>query len=187
MSKMTWEMPTKKPFYQREGAISAVSIGLIFIIVGLIYLLYQPNDIVKDIISFISNFTLAALPGTSISLPVPVSQAADVNLYTAVFEFCLGVGATESIILLLRLSVHSHPRRIGETVANMVVWFGSGYMVYSFLVTAPSTNKWFVFWAGVIIIFGLSLVTRAFVILGYKWKKQVAASTFAYEPPTVAG
>jgi hypothetical protein len=170
---LTYYEPVRKPIYQREWLFSAVSVGSILILFGLIYLLY-PGNLIDDAIKFMYNFTLTELPSTNISLPIPLSLSSNVYLYYAVFEFCIGVGVIESIILALRVMFNSSPRRIAETVGNIVAWFGTGYLVYAFLVTAPSVSKWFVFWAGIIIILGLSLVARAFVDLGYKWKKRVA-------------
>jgi hypothetical protein len=167
--------PVKKPIFQREWLFSAVSVGAVLILLGLIYLLY-PGNIINDIIKFTTNFTLTDFPSTNISLPVPINPAPNLNLYNTVFYFCISMGAIDCVILALRVKYNSSHRRIAETVANLVAWFGSGYLVYTYLVTAPSVNKWFVFWAGIIIIMGLSLVARAFVDLGYKWKKRVYTS-----------
>jgi hypothetical protein len=169
---LTYYEPVKKPYFQREWLFSSVSVGAILILFGLIYLFY-PGNLIEDIIKFTNNFTLTQFPSTNINLPVPISQASNLNLYNAVLYFSIGVGVIESIILAVRFMYNSPPRRIAETVSNIVLWFGLSYLVYTYLVTAPSANKWFVFWAGIIIILGLSLVARAFVDLGYKWKKRV--------------
>jgi len=124
---LTYYEPYRKPIHQREWLFSAVSVGSILILFGLIYLVY-PGNLIDDAIKFTYNFTLTELPSTNISLPIPVSLASNVYLYNAVFEFCIGVGFIESIILALRVMFNSQPRRIAETVGNIVAWFGSSYL-----------------------------------------------------------
>ncbi|MCW4023643.1 MAG: hypothetical protein NWF01_01230 [Candidatus Bathyarchaeota archaeon] len=161
----------KKLQFQHEWIFSSVSFGSVLILIGAIYLAY-PGNLFDDIINFFKNFTITQVPSTSISLPAPANPATHINLYRAWFEFCLGVGVIEVIILLLRLMFHSLHRKIAENVGNLVSWFGSAYLVSVYLVTSPSVTNWFVFWAGIIMVMGLSLTTRAFVALGYRWKRQ---------------
>jgi hypothetical protein len=173
---LTSTQPAKKSFFQKERLFSAISIGSLLILLGVIYLLY-PGNFFDDLSNFLKNFTLVLFPSTNISLPAPLHTAANLTLYWAAFEFSVGVGIIEVIILSLRLNFHSNPRRTAETVANIVNWFGFALLIYVYLLTETSVNKWFVFWAGVIIVVGLSLIARSFVDLAYKWKKKVAAPT----------
>jgi hypothetical protein len=173
---------SKKPFFQREWLFSVVSLGLVLVLLGIVYLLY-PGNVIDDMIKFFENFTLSQFPSTDISLPAPISLAANLPLFTAAFEFALGVSSIEIVMLLMRIVFHSNSRRIAETVGNLVFWFGLSYMVYAYLITAPSVNKWFLFWAGIIVVLGLSLIARAFVDLGYKWKKRVAVEQPHHQVP----
>jgi hypothetical protein len=161
----------KKLHFQNEWIFSSVSFGAVLILIGAIYLAY-PGNLFDDLLNFFKNFTIAQAPSTSISLPTPINPAAHINLYRAWFEFCIGIGVIEVVILFLRMLFNSPHRKIAENVGNLVSWFGSAYLVSVFLVTSPSVTNWFVFWAGIIIVIGLSLITRGFVTLGYRWKRQ---------------
>jgi hypothetical protein len=55
--------------------------------------------------------------------------------------------------------------KTAETIGNLVYWFGSAYLVTTYLNNTTTTSKWFVFWAGILIILGLSFIARAFVLL----------------------
>ena len=55
--------------------------------------------------------------------------------------------------------------RKAETVENIVFWLGASYLIVAYLENMTITGEWFVFWAGIVRIFGLALVARAFVIL----------------------
>ena len=92
-------------------------------------------------------------------------QAAYTVLYTAAFQFCLGIGILEMSILALRIVMHSPLPRKAETIENIVFWLGTSYLVITYLVNMTIMSEWFVFWAGIILIGGLALVARAFVLL----------------------
>jgi len=55
--------------------------------------------------------------------------------------------------------------RKAETVENIVFWMGASYLVIAYLVNMTIPAEWFVFWAGIIMLFGLSLVARSFILL----------------------
>ena len=116
-------------------------------------------------INFFTSLTLAPVPTTGISLPAPANPAAHINLYTAAFHFALGLGILEIIILFLRVGLHSSVSRIAETIENIVFWLGTSYLIVAYLVNMTLQGEWFVFWAGIILIFGLALIARAFVLL----------------------
>ena len=61
--------------------------------------------------------------------------------------------------------MHSPLPRKAETIENIVFWLGTSYLVITYLVNMTIMSEWFVFWAGIILIGGLSLVARAFVLL----------------------
>ncbi len=150
---------------KKEGLITAVYIGLIFILLALIYFINVPHNVWNSFVNFIGSFVLAQVPGTSISLPAPFNPGAYTVLYTAVFQFCLGIGILEISILALRIAMHSPLPRKAETIENVVFWLGTSYLAITYLVNITIRSDWFVFWAGIILIAGLALVARSFVLL----------------------
>jgi Na+/H+-dicarboxylate symporter len=160
------EMSSKmRSFRRAEGMFTAIYIGSIFIIIGLIYYNHLPTSLWVSIINFFSSLALAQVPGTGIYLPAPITPAVHVELYGAAFQFCIALGIVEVTILVLRFLFNSPLKRMAETVENVVFWFGASYLVATYLNDTASINKWFVFWTGIIMIFGLSLIARAFVLL----------------------
>ena len=105
------------------------------------------------------------MPDTGIYLPAPISPAAHSDLYLAAFQFSLAIAVVEVVVLVLRFVFNSPIKRKAETISNVVFWFGAAYLTITYLVDAATINKWFVFWTGIIIIFGLSLIARAFALL----------------------
>ena len=150
---------------RREGLFSAVFIGFVFILVAVVYFINLSNNIWNSFVNFIGSFVLSQVPGTGFSLPAPANPIAYTVLYNAAFEFCLGMGILEIAILTLRILMHSSLPRKAETIENLVFWLGTGYLVITYLVNMTIMSEWFVFWAGIILIFGLALVARAFVLL----------------------
>jgi tellurite resistance protein TehA-like permease len=151
---------------KKEGLITAVYIGLIFILLALIYFINVPNNVWNSFVNFIGSFVLTQVPGTGISLPAPAYPAAYTVLYIAVFQFFLGIGILEIAILAVRIVLHSPLPRKAETIENIVFGFGTSYLAITYLVNMTIMSEWFVFWAGIILIAGLALVARAFVLLG---------------------
>ena len=150
---------------KKEGLFTAIYLGALFILVAIIYFSYLPNNLISDIINFFTNLTLSEVPGIGVSLPAPTNPTAHIQLYTAAFQFSIGIGVLEIIILALRVLWHSSVARKAETVENIVFWLGTSYLVITYLVNMTIPSEWFVFWAGIIMIFGLALVARAFILL----------------------
>ena len=150
---------------KKEGLITAVYIGLIFILLAIVYFINIPHNVWNNFVNFISSFVLTQVPGTGISLPAPSNPAAYTVLYIAVFQFLLGIGILEIAILALRIALHSPLPRKAETVENIVFGFGSSYLIITYLVNMTIMSEWFVFWAGIVLIVGLAMVARAFVLL----------------------
>ncbi len=154
-----------KGYKHAESLFSALYIGTIFISLGVIYFIHLPKSLFLELIDFFDHLTLARVPDTGIFLPAPISPAAYVDLYTAVFQFFLVIAVIEVVILVLRFVFDSPVKRKAETISNVVFWFGTSYLIWTYLMNAATINKWFVFWIGIIIIFGLSLIARAFALL----------------------
>lgn len=150
---------------KKENLLSALYIGSVFIILALVYYIHIADDLWGSLVDFFSSLTLAPVPTTGISLPAPANPLAHMNLYVAVFQFSLALGILEIVILMLRVWLHSPVSRIAETIENIVFWLGASYLAITYLVNISIPSEWFVFWAGIILIFGLALIARAFVLL----------------------
>jgi hypothetical protein len=148
---------------KKENLLTAIYIGGFFIILAIIYSI-NPG-LWGNLVSFFSSLTLAPVPASGISLPAPASPASNMSLYLAAFQFALALGILEIVILFLRVGLHSSVTRKAETVENIVFWLGSSYLIVTYLVNMTISSEWFVFWAGIILIFGLALVARSFVLL----------------------
>ena len=153
----------------QERLFSALSAGTFFILLGIVYVVNLPASLWDAIVEFFSSLTLAQVPSTGIYLPAPISPLSHTVLYGAVFQFCIGLGILQVIFLALRLIMNSPTGKIAETIGNLVYWFGEGYLVTTYLNSTTTISKWFVFWAGILIFLGLSLIARAFVLLAKKW------------------
>jgi len=153
------------PDAKKENLITALFGGFFFILIAVLYFINVHTNLWGNFVNFVSTFVLATVPGTSISLPVPANPSAYIALYNLVFEFCLGLGLLEIAILTLRTWLNSPFPRKAETIENIVFWLGTSYLVATYLVNITIPGEWFVFWAGIILITGLSLVARAFVLM----------------------
>jgi hypothetical protein len=150
---------------KKENLFTAIFIGAIFILIALIYFIHLPSNLWDSIVKFFSSLTFAEVPGTGAVLPAPADPTAHAELFVAAFQFSLGIGILEIIVLALRIVLHSPVSRKAETVENIVFSLGTSYLIVTYLVNMTIQSEWFVFWAGIIMIFGLSLVARAFVLL----------------------
>ena len=157
--------PENLPENKKENLITAIYVGAVFILLALIYFVNVPNDLWDGIVNFFGTLTLAQVPGTVLTLPAPAVPAAHLALYVAAFQLALGLGILEIAVLTIRIMLHSPIARKAETIENIVFWLGVGYLVITYLVNMTIMSEWFVFWAGVILIGGISLVARAFVLL----------------------
>ncbi len=151
---------------KQENLLTAIYVGGFFIILALIYSI-NPG-LWDNLVNFFSSLTLAPVPATGISLPAPANPANYTSLYLAGFQLALAIGILEIVILFLRVGLHSSVTRKAETIENIVFWLGSSYLIISYLVNMTISSEWFVFWAGIILVFGLALVARAFVLLAKK-------------------
>jgi predicted permease len=153
---------------KKESLFTALYIGALFIILAFIYFIHLSDNLWDSLVNFFTTLTLAPVPNTGISLPAPSTPANFGNLYVAAFQFSIALGILEIIILTLRVLLRSSFTRVAETIENIVFWFGASYLIIAYLVNMRIASEWFVFWAGMILIFGLALIARAFVILAKK-------------------
>ena len=136
--------------------------------IGIVYVASLPSNLLDSIINFFGSFTLAQVPSTGIYLPAPMSPAVHAVLYGAIFQFCVGIGILQIVMLALRFTSQSPIGKTAETMGNLVYWFGTAYLVATYLNSTTTISKWFVFWAGILIILGLSFIARSFVLLAKK-------------------
>jgi len=153
----------KRPYQYHEGILSAVSVGAVFILIGLIFV--ATPGLWEKIVSFFNDFTTTQVPGMGISLPAPAVPAAHAQLYVAVSQFSVGLVILEILLVAMRLIARSPTRRLAQEVGNLVFWLGVVYLINTFLNDATTLSIWFGFWAGVLVVLGLSLIARALVLL----------------------
>ncbi len=153
------------PENKKENLFTAIYVGALLIILAGVYFSHLPNSLWDQTINFFTSLTLSPIPNTGILLPAPGVPADHVDLYFAVFEFAIALGILEIIILLLRVYLNSPVSRKAETVENIVFWLGTSYLTVTYLVNMTLPSEWFVYWAGIIMLFGLALVARAFILL----------------------
>jgi hypothetical protein len=167
MSEKASSYPGRRLF--GEGLIVAVSTGLFFILIGIIFVINQ--NLWPKIKDFGNDFIIVRVANTSIQLPAPASPAAYTGVYSAVFQFALGIGILEILVLAMHLANGSRIRRTAQTVGNVVFWFGAAYMLSnlanmkSTLAQSQQLNMWFQFWAVIIILIGVSMIARAAAFL----------------------
>ncbi len=148
-----------------ESLISGLSVGAVFTLIGVVFVLAQPSSLWDGIVNFFSHFTLRSVPTLGFSLPAPENPAAHAVFYTAAFQFSIGLGILQIILLMLRLGMRSPIGKTAEVVGNLVFWFGAAYMITTYLGDRPDITQWFMFWAGILIMLGFSLIARALVLL----------------------
>ena len=153
-----------RPYKAGEGIFSAVSVGAVFILIGVIYVATLPASLWDEVVAFFGSFSSVQVPGTGIYLPAPAVPAAHAVLYGAVFQFCLGLGILQVILLALRLAWQSPIGKTAETVGHLAFWLGASYLVFTLLNDATTLETWFVFWAAILVVLGVSLIIRALVL-----------------------
>lgn len=156
----------------RESFISAISAGFFLLLVGALFI--TTPTLFDRIIDFFRNFdALVPVPNTVISLPAPRNPLTHVVVYTAAQQFCFALGVFQIVILALRFAARSQVSKKAETVGNLVYWIGAGYLTGTLLLerTVPAEwlqpdphILWFVFWAAIIMLIGVTLIIRAIIL-----------------------
>ena len=155
----------QRPKAPGEAMISAISVGAVFILFGLVFVLALPNNLWDRTVAFFSSFIGREVPGLNITLPAPINPSAHAVFYTAVFQFSLGIALLQILILALRIGFRSPIGRIAETIGNLVFWFGTTYLQFVYLNSTTTLTEWFMFWTAVVAVVGLSIVARAVVLV----------------------
>jgi hypothetical protein len=163
-----------RSYKNAERLLSMIYVVSLVLLIGIVFLLH--GAILVDLVGFFSTLTLVQVPGTGIYLPAPSNPRGFVDLYTAAFQFCLGLGILEAVVFVLRPLFGSPLQRRAETLENIVFWFGASYLVVTYLNAFATVNSWFVFWTGMVVIFALALLARWFVLLIKKQDKAASSS-----------
>jgi len=152
-----------------ETLIGAVSAGFFFILLGAIFVVTP--KLFNEILDFFRNFDIVSVPNLeNLRLPAPTYPRAHLVVYQAVEQFSYVWGLFQIVILALRLFAGSPWNKKAETMSNLVFWFGTGYLTRTFLIettrwaSITGVTRWFVFWAGIITLIGVSLVIRAIIL-----------------------
>ena len=141
----------------RNGVFSAISAGFFFILVGALFVV-TPNLFGK-VLDFLHDFDLVSVPNQpGWVLPAPGFPRAHSAVYLAVERFSFALGLFQIAILVLRFVAHSPWGKKAETMSNLIFWLGAGFLTRMLLI---ETTRWFVFWAGIVMLIGVSLVSRA--------------------------
>jgi hypothetical protein len=155
--------------WQREGLLSAVSAGMFLLLIGVIIL--ATPGLVDKIVTYFQDFTLVSTRfiGVDFSLPAPEHPVSHLAVYQATLQFCIAWGAFEVVLLALRYWFRSSVDRKGRNISNIVFWFGTAYIIQTMLNTPALTHdRWFQFWAILVVVLGVSLVARA-LYLAVMW------------------
>lgn len=151
---------------RRESLFSAASAGFFFILVGAIFTysaLVSEINLFDKIVAFFRDFEIAKVPNSEILvLPKPEFPRAHLDVYSAAFRFSMIWGFYQIAILVVRLIAGSPTTRKAETSANLVFWLGTSYLISTALI---ENMNWFVFWAQVIMLIGVSLIVRAAILV----------------------
>jgi hypothetical protein len=155
-----------------EPLIAVFAVAGVFIILGFVIAL-TPEISQKTNAFFNDLTTVTYNSGSSgtLNLLAPAHPAQHIAFFRAVSEFLLAVGILQIIFLALRLWIRSPIRRITETVGNLVFWLG-GAVVANVYLLAGTRNGWFEFWAGLLLVLGISMIARfgIYIVAGYSKK-----------------
>jgi hypothetical protein len=153
------DTPKKKPSIYNEGFFTAVSIGFFFLLLGAIFLM-TPN-LFNAAIDFLQNLELVRVPHTDMFLPAPADMAMHSTVYQAVGQISIAVCAFQILMIGLRFAFPSSWNKRAETFGNFVYWAGAAFLVQTYLV---NEIQWFVYWALLVIVIGVSLIARAAIL-----------------------
>jgi hypothetical protein len=144
----------------REGPdiLGAVTAGLIIILLAIIIILTP--TLLAQIIAFVTDFVWQQVaPG--FWWWVPANPSAHVGIYTAMYQFFLGLLIVNIIVLILRVLFRDSYRRQIESIGGIV--FAAGVTWATWILLYPPYD--WVVWSGYLIVFGG--VSIIFSSIGY--------------------
>jgi hypothetical protein len=148
----------------KEGFISIFSVGVFLILLGIIFVV-TPGFFDK-ILPFFRDFDLIQVPNISVGilLAAPRNPANHTAVYLAASWFSFAWGIFLIALLALRVLAHSPLQKKAENVSDIFFWLASGFLIGNFLNEATTTMMWFAFWTAIIMLIGVSLIIRAFIL-----------------------
>jgi len=150
----------------RESLITGISAGFFLILLGALFIITP--TLFSRIIDFFNNFDLLVrVPNTIIYLPAPTTPLVHRTVYTAVEQFSFAFGVFQIVILALRFAARSPISKKAETTGNLIFWIGVGYLTRTLLLQPTrwtALTTWFVFWAAVLMLVGVTLIIRAIIL-----------------------
>ena len=166
------ETSTVRRHRHNEGLFGALTAGFFFLLIGILFITI-PNLFDKTI-SFFQDFNAVRVSHTDIYLPAPVTPSLHTTVYNAVFQFSLVWAFFEIAILILRISAGARYRRISRSFGQIIFWFGTALLTNRYLTSMTTgmtlvsqQTRWFVFWALLIALIGISLIVRAIALAAY--------------------
>ena len=168
MDKLAENFGTLSHAYRyRESLIGAVSAGFFLILLGALFILTP--GLFGRTIDFVESFGIVNVPNTAISFFAPTQPLSASNriVYTAVEQFCFAFGVFHIVILALRFAARSPTSKKADTIGNLIFWIGAGYLVRTLLLQTTrwaALTTWFVFWAALITLIGVTLIVRAIIL-----------------------
>jgi hypothetical protein len=160
-----------------DGVFGAASAGFFLLLLGFMFVI-RPNLFVAVQNFFVNpqnfspNFEIVQISTyANVTLPAPIRNHPVV--YEAVEQFCLIFGIFQVVLLIFRFAVRSHIYGVARNAGSIVFWLGAGLLTSRTLLdvtigpqgTLTGVDvRWFTFWAGIIILAGLSLIVRAIIM-----------------------
>ena len=140
--------------------------GFFLILIGVLFI-STPNFADK-VVAFVNHFQTAQVQNTNIYIPTPEYLVGNIDIYLTARQFSLVWGVFLIAILGARFIFESPLRRKAENLGDIVFWLGTTYLVQTFLVAptqasslAINATEWFEFWTAIVMLIGVSLITRA--------------------------
>lgn len=155
-------------FKYRESMITAISAGVFFVMIGALFIITPA--LFTRVTEFFRDFSpnvFVRVPNTMIYLPAPTRPLIHRVVYTAFEQFCFAFGVFQAVVLALRFAARSSVSNKAETVGNLISWIGTGYLARTLLLeptTWSALTTWFVFWAAVLMLLGVTLIVRAIIL-----------------------
>jgi hypothetical protein len=160
----------KYAYRYRESLITAISAGFVLVLIGALFIMTPA--LFNRILDFFNDFDLVRVPNTVLYWPAPARPLIHSVVYTAAERFSFALGVFQIVILALRFGARSPMNKKAETAGNLVFWLGFGYLIRTLLLETTRWARlgwtpmtvWFVFWAAVLMLLGLTLIIRAIIL-----------------------
>jgi hypothetical protein len=165
MTEGSWRLSRRR----REGVMGALSVGLFFVVIGVIFI--TTPDLLNNVISFIRNFDALRVPSTDVYLPAPKTPYVHTAVYSAAQQFSLIWAILEIAMLGLRIVFRSPLRKMAENASSIIFWFGEVYLIPTFLNDTTTLTMWFAYWAAVIMLAGITLIARAVILAAMRIRR----------------